>query len=195
MKPIEIFRAGTQTSSNGIKLHFSEAALHQIALDYNSGLHAIAPLVIGHPASTREADIHGFATTLKVKGTSLWADVAGVKPEFKEWLIAGRYKKISSKFSISDTQPPRYLLEHIGFLGASAPAVKGMANPEFTESSRFYLHHGIDLQFSEETENRANDELNRKAAQLKAIFPQLSFCEAALQIHNATKLISATQGR
>ncbi len=124
MKPFEIFRTGTHTSANGITKDYSVEDLEQIANTYNNSEHE-APIVIGHPKSNAPA--FGWIEKIFVKGDRLFAQAKNLVNEFIE---AVKEKKFLKR-SISLTKDG--LLNHVGFLGATVPAVKGLADVEFNE--------------------------------------------------------------
>lgn len=133
-KKIHIFRAGQHTAMNGTTLNFTEADLIAAAKAYNPELHE-APIVVGHPSA--DAPAYGW-----VKGLSyaegLQADPHQVDVAFAEMVSAGRFKKVSASFYTPDAPsnpvPGVYYLRHVGFLGAQAPAVKGLKAVEFNEA-------------------------------------------------------------
>lgn len=125
MKPFEIFRTGTHTSLNGQTKEFSETDLDTIASSYDPQQHE-APIVIGHPETNAPA--YGWIDKLKRIGDRLIAFPKQVSNEFAELVKAGAFKKRS----ISIT--PDLQLNHVGFLGAAAPAVKGLKDVEFAEN-------------------------------------------------------------
>lgn len=132
MKRIEIFRTGTHRSLQGQTLSFSEADLDDAATAYDPELHQ-APLVIGHPQI--DAPAYGWVTGLCVDGDRLVATPDQVEPAFSEMVEAGRFKKVSASFysptAAANPKPGHYYLRHVGFLGAAAPAVKGLRPIEF----------------------------------------------------------------
>ena len=125
MKPFEIFRTGTHTSLNGQTKDFSETDLDTIASSYDPQQHE-APIVIGHPETNAPA--YGWIDKLKRVGDRLIAFPKQVSNEFAELVKTGAFKKRS----ISIT--PDLQLNHVGFLGAAAPAVKGLKDVEFSEN-------------------------------------------------------------
>ena len=132
-KPLQIFRAGTQTNAPGRTLTFTAADLAATAAAYDPAKHE-APLVVGHPATNAPA--YGWAARLDLAGDALEATPQQVDADFAEMVNAGRFKKISSSFWLPDAPgnpaPGVYSLRHIGFLGAAAPAVKGLRTPSFS---------------------------------------------------------------
>ena len=129
---IEVFRPGRHTSSSGDDLEFSPADVAALAAAYDPKLHE-APIVVGHPAHDLPA--YGWVRKLAVQGGNLVAELDQVDPEFRELVQAGRYKKISASFYRPDApanpKPGTWYLRHVGFLGAQAPAVKGLKPVQF----------------------------------------------------------------
>lgn len=131
-KRLAIFRAGAHTAVDGRMLEFSAADLAGIAAAYDPGA-SEAPLVVGHPALNAPA--YGWVKALSVEGDTLYAEPDQVAPEFAEWVNAGRYKKISASLYLADSpgnpRPGKPYLRHVGFLGAQAPAIKGLPAAAF----------------------------------------------------------------
>ena len=129
---LEIFRPGTHTAMSGATLNFSEADLAACAKAYDPAKHE-APLVVGHPKHDDPA--YGWVKSLSFVDGSLGAVPDQVNPEFKAQVAAGAYKKLSASFYIPEAPanpvPGVYYLRHVGFLGAQAPALKGMKTPTF----------------------------------------------------------------
>ena len=133
--PLQIFKPGTHAAMSGDVLRFSAADLAASATAYNPALFE-APIVIGHPKIDGPA--YGWVKSLAFASGGLEATPDQVDPAFAEMVAAGRFKKISASFynptSPSNPVPGVYYLRHVGFLGAQAPAVKGLRNPAFAES-------------------------------------------------------------
>jgi hypothetical protein len=131
---LAIFKAGTHTSVDGRTLTFSEADIQAIADTYDPAL-SEAPLVVGHPDSL-EAPAYGWAKSLRAHDGVLYAEPHQVEAQFAELVNAGRMKKISASIYLADTPgnptPGKPYLRHIGFLGAKAPAVKGLPPARFS---------------------------------------------------------------
>lgn len=132
MKPIHIFRAGIHTPMGGGALEFREADLAATAAAYDPAL-AEAPLVVGHPVT--DAPAYGWVQALRADGGDLVAEPHQVEPAFAEMVQAGRFKKISASFYTpnhpANPKPGAFYLKHVGFLGAAAPAVKGLRGVSF----------------------------------------------------------------
>lgn len=141
-KPLHIFKPGRQTALNGATIVFSEADLAATAAAYDPAKHE-APLVVGHPALDDPA--YGWVKSLvaqsKTEGSSsdagLYAEQQQLDPAFAEIVAAGRFKKISAAFYAPDAAnnpvPGVFYLKHVGFLGAAAPAVKGLKTVAFSK--------------------------------------------------------------
>lgn len=122
MDLIEIFKTGTHTDSGGKTRDWTDKDLEEIAALYKPEIHE-APIVIGHPE--HDSPAYGWVESLKVEGGKLLASVKDVADEFKDWVRKGLYKKISIALY------PDLGLRHVGFLGATPPAVKGLKQAAF----------------------------------------------------------------
>jgi hypothetical protein len=131
-QPIEIFRAGTHTAMSGQELAFAESDVAATAAAYDASVYE-APLVVGHPKT--EDPAYGWVGALEAKGGKLLASPRQVDPQFAELVAAGRFKRVSASFwapgSKGNPKPGAYYLRHVGFLGAAAPAVKGLKPVQF----------------------------------------------------------------
>ncbi|EGK12361.1 2-oxoacid:acceptor oxidoreductase [Kingella kingae] len=130
----EIFRAGKRKDAHGTEVNITVQDLQQAANAYNANFHE-APLVIGHP--THNAPAFGWVEKLSVQGDVLTADFKQVDDGLVDLVRQGKYKKVSASFyppthSANPVQGSWYL-RHVGFLGAAAPAVKGLAAIEFAD--------------------------------------------------------------
>lgn len=131
---LEIFRAGSHTSSEGVRLTFTERDLDAIVASYDPKVHE-APCVVGHP--THDAPAVGWIHGLKRKGKSLEATV-DMAASFKEQ--SKGFKKRSASFYMPNApenpKPGAYYLRHVGFLGAMPPAVKGLRDASFSDDGK-----------------------------------------------------------
>jgi hypothetical protein len=132
MKQLHIFRAGIHSPMQGGAIEFREADLAATAAAYDPAL-GEAPLVVGHPKT--DAPAYGWVRALRAEGGDLVAEPHQVEPAFAEMVSAGRFKKISASFYTpthpSNPKPGAFYLKHVGFLGAAAPAVKGLRDVAF----------------------------------------------------------------
>lgn len=130
---IEVFKAGKHRAMDGREYEFSEADVAAIAAAYDPAL-APAPHVLGHPKA--DAPAWGWAKGLIAEGGTLFAESEQVDEDFAAGVEAGRYRNRSASFyapnDARNPKPGSWYLRHIGWLGAQAPAVKGLA-PAFSE--------------------------------------------------------------
>ncbi|WP_080612362.1 hypothetical protein [Shewanella xiamenensis] len=129
---IEIFRAGTQTDSKGRKRTFTQDELDSIIANHSAD--DPAPIVIGHPKENAPA--YGWTAGLRRVGDTLLAQFSDVVPEFAAACKKRLYRKRS--VSIEPTEDGGWRLNHVGFLGAAAPAVKGLKDMAFSVSDDAY---------------------------------------------------------
>jgi len=148
MQRIHIFRAGTQTASDGTVINYTAADLAATASSYNPAVHE-APIVVGHPELTAPA--FGWVKRLVAQGMDLFAETHQVNAEFAELVKSGAYKKVSASFYPPEHPrnpvPGVYTLNHVGFLGAQPPAVKGLQAIEFADGAACVAH---ELDFAED---------------------------------------------
>ena len=134
----EIFKTGSHTSDKGIQKEYSLDDLNFIAQSYKPEEDE-APIVIGHPIDNSPA--YGWVSSLEVtEDGKLVADAPDEKlhPDFLSAVQEGRYKKRSISLT------PEGKLRHIGFLGGAAPAVKGLADIQFSQPSSTIIEFEIE---------------------------------------------------
>lgn len=122
-----IFKAGKHTDSSGNTKEWTEADLDKIVASYDPAKHE-APIVIGHPKTNAPA--YGWIESLKRVGDTLYAKAKQLVPEFVEMVNKGLFKKRSISLYPDGT------LRHVGFLGATPPAVKGLPDVEFKDGEK-----------------------------------------------------------
>jgi len=93
--------------------------------------------VIGHPETDSPA--YGWTEGIKRVGEVLYAKGKEVVSEFEDMVKQGLFKRRSVRLSPDGTK-----LRHVGFLGAAAPAVKGLKNIAFGDEKET-----ITIEFSE----------------------------------------------
>ncbi|MGH9861984.1 MAG: hypothetical protein ACRD35_01025 [Candidatus Acidiferrales bacterium] len=125
---IEIFRAGDY----GERGAWTPDDLDRLAAAYNPRVHA-APVVLGHPAS--DAPAYGWVRALRRAGDSLWAQLEKIDPALEALLRAGRFRQRSVALYTNFAPAGGPYLRHLGFLGAAAPEVKGLAPVRFAEAA------------------------------------------------------------
>lgn len=150
LQPIEIFKPGRHQASSGAVISFTESHLAQAARVYSPELHR-APLVVGHPKTDDVAYGHVSALAFNEATSRLVAEPADVEPQFAELVAGGRLLAVSASFyppgHAANPVPDSYYLRHVGFLGAEAPAVKGLKRP----SVAFAEHEDGVVEFSDWT--------------------------------------------
>lgn len=164
---IEIFSAGTHTSSNGVTATYSNDDLDAIAQSYDPNLFD-APAVVGHPRDNSPA--YAWVNSVRRVGNKLLAKLKDVDPSFQEAVRSKRFKKISASFyspsSLDNPKPGVYYLRHVGFLGGMAPAVKGLNSVCFSEQEEGVLDYSYDFEerllAAEEEAKRAYEDAWKK---------------------------------
>lgn len=138
MRQFEIFKPGTHTSASGATLSFSDSDIERSIRVYDPAVHE-APIVVGHPKDNGPA--YGWVDKIEFADGAMVAHPKDIDPEFAEMVSAKRFKKRSASFYApgSANHPLKgtadhdtYYLRHVGFLGAMAPAVKGLRDVEFS---------------------------------------------------------------
>ena len=132
---VHIFRAGPQTSAQGVERTFTQKDLKQVADSYNKEVHD-APIVIGHSMSDKTPS-WGWVRNVKVKGDDLYAEVE-FTPQMGGFINDGLYKKVSASFYAPESKinpsPGNWSLRHVAMLGGQPPAVKGLTGFAYSES-------------------------------------------------------------
>lgn len=125
---VEVFRAGRQTDSQGRSREWTDADLDSVVAHFDAG--DPPPAVVGHPRA--DAPAYGWVEGLRRSGRRLLAKFGQVQPAFEGMVREGRFKKRSVAFD--PTTDGGYKLRHVGWLGAAAPAVPGLAPVQFADS-------------------------------------------------------------
>ena len=130
----EIFRAGKRTDNNGVAHNIPPEVVAEVAAGYQPELHE-APIVIGHPKTDDPA--WGWVKSLRAEDGVLSAEFADMDDDFAAAVKKRRYAKVSASFyppqHPANPKPGSWYLRHVGFLGATPPAVKGLAAISFSE--------------------------------------------------------------
>ena len=122
----DVFRCGTHLDHSGKWRTFSEADIDKAIASYQSDS---APIVVGHP--TLNAPAFGWIQQFRRQGPTLQARCSRVADEFADLVKHGLYKNRSISFNSDGT------FRHVGFLGAAAPAVKGLEDIQFADKGEF----------------------------------------------------------
>ena len=143
MKPIEIFKVGKHTTTNGQTLPFDETMLSAAVKGYDPKLHE-APVVVGHPKDNHPA--FGWIDHLELKDGTVLAHPKQIDSDFAELVEQGKYKKRSASWYLPDSpnnpKPGTLYLRHVGFLGAMPPAIKGLKDVQFSEQEQGVIEFG-----------------------------------------------------
>jgi hypothetical protein len=139
-KRIHVFKAGDQTSAQGVQRHFSDKDLQQVVETYDPSIHE-APLVIGHAGDNDSLPAYGWIQGFSKQGGNLYADVAFTDTA-KDLVKDGHYRKVSISFYSPDSAinpfKGKWSARHLALLGASPPAVKGLEPFSFSEADGVY---------------------------------------------------------
>lgn len=134
--PIKILRPGTFTDIHGTKVTFTQSDLDQVIASYDRESDP-APIVVGHPKI--DAPAFGWIGSLAMENGVLVAHPSEVAPAFAEAVEAGHYRKISPQLyppsSPNNPKPGSWYLQHVGFLGGAAPAIKGLGTVAFSDAA------------------------------------------------------------
>ncbi len=163
---IEVFRAGDY----GAQGQWGEGELDQLAASYNPRLHA-APVVLGHPQ--HDAPAFAWVKALRRVGGSLWAQLEQVEPAFADLLRAGRFRARSVALYTRFPRTGGPYLRHVGFLGAQAPEVKGLA------PIRFAATPAVSIEFKEDSMPEPKSKLDAFIEHLRHFFNSASGVEPA----------------
>ena len=139
-KRVHVFRAGDQTSAQGVQRNFSEKDLQQVVDNYDPSVHE-APLVIGHQGDNDSVPSYGWIKGFSRQGDNLYADVEFTKTA-RDLVKDGHYRKVSISFYSPDSAinpfKGKWSARHLALLGASPPAVKGLEKFSFSEAEGVY---------------------------------------------------------
>lgn len=132
--PLQVFKAGRHTSSNGITADYPVAYLDAAIENFKATLdtHAV-PVVLGHVQESGAPAVAWVKDVRRV-GDVMEADIGDIDPAFD----GSRYKKVSVSFFSPDSPnnptPGSPSLRHVALLGAETPAVPGLKNVTFSAS-------------------------------------------------------------
>lgn len=134
-KKVHVFKAGPQTSAQGVQRTFSADDLKEVANSYDPKVHS-APLVIGHSGDNDSVPAYGWIRGFSQKGDDLYADVEFTDVA-KDLVKGGHYRKVSISFYSPDSpinpHKGKWSARHLALLGAAPPAVKGLEPFSFSE--------------------------------------------------------------
>jgi len=173
---IEIFRPGSHTAMNGKEYTFSQADAEATTAAFDPGIGPV-PIVVGHPKN--DAPAYAWASDVFMDGEVMKARLTDIDPAFADIVKAGRYKRISAAFYPPDASnnpvPGQYYLRHIGFLGAAAPAVKGLKPVEFASAEEWLAFGELDAEAMANHYERELEKLRQKVQADEAANQQNEF--------------------
>lgn len=142
MASIHISKPGKFKSAEGVDIEITPAILAEVAQTYNQPQFE-AQLVLGHPRM--DAPSFGGVKALSFSADGLHAE-AEPTDAAKELVAKGHYKSVSASFytptAPNNPTPGKWHLRHVGLLGATPPAVKGLRALSFSEAEEGVLTFG-----------------------------------------------------
>ncbi len=123
---IELFRSGDY----GDKGVYTNAHLDEMVANFDPSFHE-PPNVVGHPDT--DAPALGWIASLKRVGDTLVGRLKQVPQSFADAVASGAYKKRSIALYKNSNG---YMVRHLGWLGAAAPEVKGLADVKFSDAGK-----------------------------------------------------------
>lgn len=181
MNLIEIFKAGKRKDSRGTEINITALDLQEVVKAYDINIFE-APAVIGHPE--HNAPAYAWVKALHLENDVLMAEFQQVDPEFAEMVQKGRFKKISASFYLPDSEnnPKKgtLYLRHVGFLGAMAPAVKGLKSPSFADNEQGIIDFTVSEDFSELEKLKAENERLKSQLSSKEKADILAFADGLI---------------
>ncbi len=190
----QVFRTGTHTDSAGVERTFTAADLQAIADKFDAEIGPV-PIVKGHPAHDDPA--FGWIKRFMFEANTgiLYAVPDSIDPGFKAEVEAKRYRRISIALYGPEAEanpiPGMFYPRHVGFLGASAPAVKGLKAVNFKDDEDFLMF-----------ENADDKSMSKFAEILGATLVKLGFKAApdtppgdAPKVEDSVEFKAAEQGR
>lgn len=134
MVQVTALKPGRYLDSNGTEREFTAEDLQATADAYDTSLHE-APIVIGHPKHDDPA--YGWISGVRFEDGQLKFEADRVNPQFSEMHRSGAFRKHSAAlYPPNDPRNPKpgvWYPRHLGFLGATPPAIKGLPQTEFSD--------------------------------------------------------------
>ncbi len=164
MKFFEVFKAGKYPQ--GV---FSSQDVEALANNYDPQF-CEAPITLDHE---QKGPAFGWVSGLKSDNGKLKASFRDVADELKDYVQAGKYKKISVEI-YRELEGKKPYLKAVSFLGAAIPQVKGMNPVEFKEGeSEIYVFEMEADKPEDEPEIKENQELIKLQEQVSELESQI----------------------
>lgn len=142
MASIHISKPGKFKSAEGVDIEITPEILAQVAQTYDPAKFE-AQLVIGHPSM--DAPSFGGVRALSFGGDGLHAE-ADPTEDARDLVAKRHFKSVSASFytptAPNNPTPGKWHLRHVGLLGATAPAVKGLRALSFAEAEEGVVTFG-----------------------------------------------------
>lgn len=121
---VEVFRAGRQVPTSGDPIQFTRTDLDQMIANHQLGA---APCVLGHPKG--DAPAYAWVSDYRRDGDRLFAKFKDINPAFEAGVQTGAYRNRS--LSVFKDPARGWRVNHVGWLGASPPAIDGLQPLQF----------------------------------------------------------------
>ncbi|MBN2290702.1 MAG: hypothetical protein JXQ83_15315 [Candidatus Glassbacteria bacterium] len=132
----DIARVGKWSGSQGgrpVEIEITREDIEEMAAAYSPGFQE-APVTVEH---LKEGPAHGWVDALRVVGDRLQARFKDISDSLRRWLRTGAYRSRSIEMYKPFTATGKAYLAAVSFLGAAAPAVKGLSpEPELFSEDR-----------------------------------------------------------
>ena len=129
---IDLFKVGKQTDSSGHTKEWTDEELQTIVDKYNEqeeeNKHR-APAIAGEHLDDKKLIAYAWVKELKVEKGHLYGKFEKIDNDFKTMVNDGKFNTVSIALY------PDLLLQHVAFLGAIPPAVKGLKAPQFSKAN------------------------------------------------------------
>ena len=131
----DVLSPGKWKAAKGGDVDITPEMISSIARGYSQELQ-VAPVTIDHQ---QEGPAYGWVEKLRVAGNKLQAKFRDLAPQMQEWLASRAYSNKSCEIYLNHASTGEPYLRAVTFLGAAAPAAKGL-NPlpaTFAEETDF----------------------------------------------------------
>lgn len=143
---IDLLKVTKAIDSTGVERDLTPELLQAIVTNFNAA-RIEAPITIGHPKKGDPA--YGWIPALRLEGNTLQMLTEDTDDEFENMIRMGRFKTRSAGILTDHPTLKTPTIDHVAFLGAEPPAVKGLRNIQFTETrdgDSFAVETTINLQ-------------------------------------------------